>query len=377
MLRNRLWVRLFLGALCIGGGAGLFLFLSKPPPSPAVAAYERGQSLANARMTEAVAAYKEAIRLDPHYPPPYRALAEIASEQDDLPQAIVQWKEYLTREPRATHAWCRLAGAWMRAHRGTEALRAAKEELKLDAACGRANLIAGQLYEGASQVRSALTHLAAAVRAYPNEPRIQMAYARVLARSGDMNRAEPLLKEVIARDPESAEAYRWLGSIYARRVASPENARLTEQNLRRALELNPDYAEAHSELAQFLFAHRRAADASPHAERAATLRKHYPQALYLQARIYETLGRHTEAERVRKAFQRENALSLRQETLRARYLQDKRNVKNALELARVLIARDAPGDALAILRKVAPDAPQDAEVKALLEQAEASVSPAE
>src|SRR5262249_27379559 len=155
MQTNRLPVRLLLGACCVAAGAGLFLFW-KSQPSPAAAAYARGNALTVARSLDAAAAYQEAVRLDPRYAPPYRALAEIASDQGDLDTAITRWQEYLARAPRAPHAWCRLAGAWMRANRGTEALQAAKQELKLDPGCGRANLIAGLLYERASQVQSAL-----------------------------------------------------------------------------------------------------------------------------------------------------------------------------------------------------------------------------
>lgn len=373
-MRTNLSVRLTLGALCALVGAGLFL-LWKSQPSPAEAAYERGKTLASTQSLDAaVTAYQEAVRLDPRYAPPYRALAEIASDQGDLETAATRWQEYLSRAPHASHAWCRLAGVWMRANKGTEALRAAKEELKQAPDCGRANLIAGQLYERASQVRPALEHLAAAVRAYPDEPRIQLIYGRVLARTGDTEHAEPLLREVVAKDPTRAEAYRWLGTIYARRQATTDNTRLAEQNLRQAIELKPDYAEAHNELAQLLFTQHRAAEALPQAEEAAALRKHFPPVFYLLARIYATVGKSEEAKRARQEFTREKNLALRQDALLASYRQDRRNVGNALELAQVLIARDSPADALAILQNVASHAPNDARIKAVMEQAEADLA---
>jgi tetratricopeptide (TPR) repeat protein len=374
MRSNRLWPRLVLAALCAAVGAGHFLFW-KFRPSPAAAAYARGKALADARLTaDAVAVYQEALRLDPRYAPPYRALAEIAADRGDLPTAIRRWQEYLALEPNAPHAWCRLTGVLMRAGRGTEALVTAERELKLAPDCGRAHLIAGLLYERKSQARPALEHLAAAMRAYPNDPRIALAYGRVLVLNSDYDRAEPILKEVIARDASLAEAYRWLGSLYARRAVTAENGRIAEQNLRRALELKPDYAEAHYELARLLFAQKRAAEALPSAEQAALRRKHYPRAFYLQAQIYAALGRPADAQRAQQQFRRESDLYARQEALWKRYGLNRDNVATGLELAETLLARDEPEAALRVLREIAPKAPGEARVQAALKRAESDMA---
>lgn len=370
MLKNPLLVRLVLGALCVAGGAGLFLFW-KSRPSPAAAAYQRGKALSDARQTgEAVAAYEEAIRFDPRFAPPYRALAEIATDQGQVETAVTRWQDYLARDPKASHAWCRLAGARMRAGQGEEALQAAEQELKLAPDCGRANLIAGQVYERKSQVKLALERLAAASRAYPDEPRIQLVYGRVLARSGDVAQAEPILQGVIAKDPSRAEAYRWLGALYARRAATPENIRRTEQYLRRALELDPDYAEAHCELAGFLFARHRPAEALPFVQQANLLRKHYSRALYLQAQICQSLGRQAEAASARKAFDQEKALTQRRDALYKRYRANQNDVTAGLELAQTLLAHDEPENALRILRELAPKSPNDTHLQTMLKQAE-------
>lgn len=361
--------------LCIGVILGmatpLFFWLWRPHLSPAADAYTRARELQSARLlSDAWEVYQEAIRQDPRFAPSYRGLAEIAEALRHYPAAVHYWGEFLRHSPKAEHARCRLARAEFAAGMEVSALRHAEEELKHDPHCANAHLMAGLLYERKSLSKPALEHLAQAARLLPNQPRILLAYGRVLALSGEFHRAEQVLKRVIEQEPSRPEPYRWLGYVYARQPAGPNFAHLAEQNLRRALAIQPNYAEASYELARLFLEQGRPRDALPFAQNAAKRRKHYPRALYVLWRVYAALGRRKEAERAQRSFQKENDLASRQLALMKQYRANPEDTKTALALGRVLLAREDPRSALLFLRDAATRAPKDASIQATLREAE-------
>ncbi|HZP81549.1 MAG TPA: tetratricopeptide repeat protein [Chthonomonadaceae bacterium] len=363
--------RLVLGAMVVGIGAALFLY-GRFRPSPAAAAYERGKILADAHLVEdAKAVYAEAIRLDPRFAPPYRALAEIAAAQGDQVAAIDYWQAYLAHAIKPKHAWCRLAECEFQIGKRASARRDAAKELQLDPDCGEAHLLAGLLSEHDATPQAALYHLERAARAFPDRLFVQFVYGRDLALGGQYDRAIQVLNGVVARDPRHAGAHRWLGYAYAHLPSRPDSARQTEDHLRRALESRPDYPEASYDLARLYQGQHQAARALPYARNAVRGRKHYPRALYLLARLYKDLGRQEEAARALKEFRRESDLATRQEALRAQYKSDPANVETALALSETLLALEAPQAAVEILRDAAGRAPGEARLRAALSQAEA------
>jgi len=366
------WGRLILSIWMVLGVAALFFFgLRRSHLSPAADAYGRAKELHAARLfSDAWEVYQEAIRLDPHFAPPYRGLAEIAETLRHYPTAVHYWGEFLRHDPQAEHAQCRLARAEFAAGMEVSALRNAERELKQDPNCADAHLIAGLLYERKSLSKPALEHLAQAAKRLPNQPRILLSYGRVLALSGEFRHAEQVLKSVIEKEPSRPEPYRWLGYVYARQPAGPNFAHLAEQNLRRALVIQPNYAEASYELARLLLERGRAREALPFAENAARRRKHYPRALYVLAQAYAALGRRKEAERVQRAFQRENDLASRQLALMKQYRANPDDIHTALALGRVLLAREDPRSALLFLRDAASRAPNNASINATIREAE-------
>ena len=359
-------------SLAVGVTAVLFWKLR---PNPASASFERGRQLEAVKMTaDARDAYLESVKRDPSFAPPYRALAELAASHGRFDVSAEYWRQYVARAPSAEHAYCRLAREEFRAGLEVPALADAERELRRDPKCARAHLVAGMLYTRTSQAKRALEHMAAAAEAYPDELPVQLDYARVLSLTSNWDRAEAALLRILERDRSHAEPFMWLGYVMARRPRTPDTVRKAKEYLGEALALNPEYPEAHFELARLLFAQREAARALPHAAKAAALRKHHPPGLYLLAQIYTSLGRSSDAAPVLRAFRRESRLAAREKALLRQYKLDPNNTAVALELGEVEIARERPEEALLFLRDAARITPEDSRIQAAIQQAERLMS---
>ncbi len=366
--------RLALGALVVGGVAALSSWMLRQ--SPAAASFVRGRQLeADHLIPEARDAYLDAIKINPRYAPPYRALAELASAYDRDDVAVGYWQEYLARDPMGIHARCRLADAELRSGLEQSALNHAEEELHRDPHCPRAHLIAGILYTRKADPKQALDHLSAASNAYPNDPQVQLAYARVLSLTGDYDHAEPILLRILDRDESHAEPFLWLGYIEARHSDRPGSVRKARSYFARALDLQPNFPDAEFEMARLLFRTRSYAEALPFAQKAAAQRPHYPAGLYLKSQILDALGRDTEAQEVRLVFQRESVLAEREKALLKRFNLDRQDAAVAKELGQVEMARDKPEEALLFLRQAAQVAPHDIGIGTALTRAERMLQP--
>src|SRR5579875_296214 len=251
--------------LLIAGMVGLlFGIWLELRPSSAAFEYQRGRNLEEiGMMPQAQRAYLVAIRRDPRYPPPYRALAEMAMRENNNLVAIDFWHKYLELMPTAKHAWCRLAEAEALVGLEVSAERDAQHELKLDPNCPRAHLCLGILAAKRNDALSAIQHLHVASRAYSNDPQIQLTYAKVLALTGDYNQAQQVLLHILQLTKVHPGPYYWLGYIYARRSAAPSSQQQAEQYLLKALLLNPYYPEANFELGRLYFNEHRLKVALP------------------------------------------------------------------------------------------------------------------
>ncbi len=359
-----------LGLLLAGGLAVAAVCWWRTRPTAAEADYRRGRDLQAIGMTaEAQAAYLTATKQDPHYAPPYRALAEMAVSHGDAPTAVKYWKAFLARSPRAPHAWCRLAQMEALLHLEVPAMHDAEQELKLDPQCPRAHLVIGILDATVSEAKRALDHLAVAAHAYPDKPQVQLVYAKVLALCGDYGQAEPLLQSILKQDSSHADPYLWLGYISARRVATPTNVRQAEDYLRHALTLEPQHPEANFELGRLYVGQRRYKEALPLLQSAVSHKRHYVGALFALAQAQTALGQQTQAAQTQAVFQRESDMAEQEKALLKLYVVDTQNVTTLLSLGRLEIARQEPEAALLFLRDAAQRAPQDDRVRSALEQA--------
>lgn len=332
-------------------------------------AVERGDSLRKSGLVaDARAVYLDAIKRDSNAAAPWRGLAELAEVQGDFYQAYTCWLEALKRDRKMPHAVCRLAQNELQLHGEVQSLQHARAEIEADPNCARAHLIVGVLEAKRSNVREALEHLEKAAAAYPNKPRIQLTYGRVLALAGQFDAAERVLLKVRDGEPAQPEPHRWLGYVYARRSPSPGDAALAEKELREAVRLEPGYGDACFELGRLLVQNRRAAEAVKLLQQAVAADRNDPTPVFSLVEALQAVGKVADARAARAEFKRRSDIENHRKALLRQWAEKQKDVDLNLKLAAVEVERGELQSARMFLENARSVAPENPTVKAAIQE---------
>ena len=213
----------------------LAINLSAAPQSPAIAAYQKADSLFVAKkLPEALAAADEALRLDPKFVPALTLKAKLAMAGFRLDVAQRYLEQALTIDPRASYAQFLYGLAAYMGNDMKEALPRFRKARQLSPTDPRAALYLGLTTESLGQPAEALSLYEEAVR---------------LERSAGQVHAETLLPgaKLLLLLGRTEECERWI---------------------REAVKLSPDSRDAHFELAQLLMKKDAASQAAAEGETA-------------------------------------------------------------------------------------------------------------
>ena len=139
--------------------------------------------------------------------------------------------------------------------------------------------------------REALACFRAALALKPGHPTLPVEVARELAELGCHDEAETVLRDLLARQPDSAPARMGMG-LLARKREQPETALIWYEE---ALSLSPEHPAAPVELARVLFELNRLDEASGLLESLLSRRPDAFHAWLMQGRIARQQGRHDDA----------------------------------------------------------------------------------
>jgi tetratricopeptide (TPR) repeat protein len=200
------------------------------------------------QLDEAIAEYREALRLKKDYAEAYNNLGTALRDKGQLDQAIAEIREALRLKKDFALAHCNL-GEVLRAKRQLdEAIAECREaiRIKMDYADARNNLGAALTDKG--ELGEAIAELREAIRLKKNFAEAHYNLGNALRYKGDVNGAIAEYREAIRIKKHFAEAHINLG------VALKDKGQVDEAiaEYREALRLKKDYAKAHNNLGNAL-----------------------------------------------------------------------------------------------------------------------------
>jgi tetratricopeptide (TPR) repeat protein len=198
------------------------------------------------RLDEAIAHYREAIRLKPHLTKAHFNLAGAFLLQGDRDGAIAQYRRVLELDPEAPEAHHALGELLQERGEVTEAIAHYRRALALDRELAEAHLNLGAALASTGRVDLALPHLAEAVRLEPEDVNARYNLGTALALTGQRAPAIGHLEEVVRRQPGNVRARLNLAVLLSGAGETEKAiAHLTE-----VVRLAPDDEEARRRLAE-------------------------------------------------------------------------------------------------------------------------------
>lgn len=253
----------------------------------------------------AVAAFQQALRLDPSFAETRFNLGMALMQNGDFKAAADHLREFSQSVPKSFQARMAYGGALAAVGKYEAAAREFTAAQDLDARSHEALQALADAWRKAGKPEAAIPPLRRAFELQPDNLELQLNLGAAYADSGLVERATEVLEEAAAKHRRAASAHFNLATLHARQQRY-ENAAAA---LRQALQIEPGHEEAHLALAKVLVRQHRYSEALAQAN--GYLARRAPPSREFDARHVEgvslrQLGRLEEAER---ALRRANELN--------------------------------------------------------------------
>ena len=223
-----------------------------------------GALLSQKRIEEAIAHYRESLRINPRDGKVHNLLGAALREQGKLEEAVAHYREALRINPRNGEAHSNLAIA----------------------------------LQDQGLIEEAVEHYRTAISLGYDPRDVYFNLGCLLASQGRFDEAASNFKEGLRIDPGDAEAYFKLADV----LASQNKYQEAMDNYSRALRINPDYAEAHFNAGSILAGQGKLDEAITHFRDAVRLKPDYAKAynnlgnaLLVQGKVDEAVGNFQQA----------------------------------------------------------------------------------
>lgn len=206
--------------------------------------------------------------------------AEVLADAGDTAGALREARAVLERQPERAGARLAMAGWMDRAGQLSSAIPLLEQQRELtpdDTAVLKALVGAYEQADRAQDARAALERWAELA---PSNPEALLGLADVATREGDFAKAEELYERLAQTDPDSADRmYVNVGiAIMNKRSLTTADRERAVTAFEKGLEINPDYARAHFEMAMALLGVNRLGEARGHFARFVELAPDDPRA---------------------------------------------------------------------------------------------------
>ncbi len=276
-------------------------FVPTPTPTRPAASYiaEAEELYLRGELTQAIAAYEQAITLEPTNPRPYIPLARLLTLEGRFDEAIYHARQAVNMSPQSAPAWavlgmaydwegdfdqaieaCKhavdldpgyaegysyLAEAYADAGRWVEANQAIETALRLNEHSVDVQRNHGYVLEVQGYYRDAQAAYRRALEIHPYLPHIHIALGRIHRKLGDVDAALESFQKAAEIDPNEAQAHFEQGWTYLIHLGNYE---LAETHLKQAIAVNPRFGRAFGALAITYWQRRNYEGAIPNFEQA-------------------------------------------------------------------------------------------------------------
>lgn len=216
----------------------------------------------------AMAYLRRAVALNPNSAEAHSNLGVAFEKQGQPAAAVPHYREALRLRPGYEDAHFNLANALVALGQPDEAAVHYEQALRFRPDFVDAHVNYAVILARAGRPDAALAHFQAAAAVRPDEANLYLNMGVILTRQGRLGDGEACLREALAIDPANAGALTNLGVVQV--LAKQPQAALA--SFQAALRQAPDDADTHKLLAMTLLDLDQAAEALPHARRAAELK---------------------------------------------------------------------------------------------------------
>src|SRR5687768_3682525 len=300
---------------------------------------ELGAALFEAGMlTEAEVELSAAIKLSPMDQPSILRLARVYIARKDLPAAGRTLEGAVARGIDAAPVYALLASVYEQSGHIENAIPAMRLAIERDPQSENYRFAYGMLLTNAMAPKAAVIRLTEAIELYPKSPRLWLGLGIAHFKAGSNAEAAKTFKRSLELDPNYAPAYAYLGMTsvevgnYGEAVKTYERALAidsklgvvnyllaeallglggsdqtrVEENLKRAVELDPTFAAARLSLGKFYFRTGRLTQAQSELEQVIKLDPQLTGAYYQLGLVYTRLKRTEQAQTTMATFKRLN-----------------------------------------------------------------------
>jgi tetratricopeptide (TPR) repeat protein len=196
------------------------------------------------QLPEAVAACKEAIRLQPDFAAAHTMLGHALKGQGKLSDAVAAYHEAIRLEPREAIAHNGLGNALRAQGKSPEAIAAFKEAIRLKPDYAYAHNNLGTALEDQGKLPEAVASYKEAIHLKPDYATAHINLGGALRQQGKLPEAVAAYKEAIRLQPHDAVAHSNLGNVLLDQGKVSEAITAYKE----AIRLKPDFAGAHHNL---------------------------------------------------------------------------------------------------------------------------------
>ena len=193
---------------------------------------------------EAIANFKEAIKLQPHYAEAHSNLGSALSDRGNFELAVAHYKEALRLKPGYAEAHNNLGNTLSEQMDFAEAMAHYREALRIQPDYAEAHFNLGIALSKQKEFEKAIVHYKEAVRHQPGFANAHNNLGSALFQKGDFEEAIAHFKMAVKLDPGYVEAHNNLGSA----LGQQGNFEEAIAHFEMAVKLDPGYVNAHKNL---------------------------------------------------------------------------------------------------------------------------------